>query len=365
VDADDLCGLRDLTVRVRVWVERAGRAVLGPGRLELLQWIDRCHSISAAARQMGVSYRHAWVLVQDINRAAGAPLVVAAPGGRRGGGAQLTPRGRVAVAVFRDLQEQLHRTAASLLPRLLPEPGTACVHVAAAVSLEEVLAQLLTDYGLRRPAVPVRLVLGASDELAIQIRGGALADLFLTADPGQLAQLEALGAVEPGTATPLAENTLAAIGPASRTAPVRRPADLLGPGVVRLALAAPSCPLGSYTRAYLEGRGLYTALLPRTVHVENSRAVVAAVQAGEADAGLVYSSATATASGCRVLFRVPRPPVVIRYVGAVLRRGRQPEQARDLLEFLASAPARRRFRHCGFLPVRGERPKPAAHNGRG
>ena len=50
------------TVRLRVWVERDGRAVLGPGRLELLEGIDRHHSISAAARAMGMSYRHAWLL---------------------------------------------------------------------------------------------------------------------------------------------------------------------------------------------------------------------------------------------------------------------------------------------------------------
>jgi molybdate transport system substrate-binding protein len=306
---------------------------------------------------MGISYRHAWVLVQEVNRAAGEPLVSAAPGGHQGGGARLSPRGRLAVTVFRDLQEQLQRTAASLLPRLLPEPPRACVHVAAAVSLEEVLGQLLTDYALCRPGVQARLIVGASDELADQILGGALADLFLTADPGQLARLEVLGVVEPGTATPLAENTLAAIAPADRAVAVRRPTQLLGPEVARLALAAPSCPLGGYTRAYLEQLGLYTALLPRAVQLENSRAVVAAVQAGGADAGLVYSSATATASGCRVLFRVPRPPISIRYVGVVVRRGRQPELARHLLEFLASAPALRRFRACGFLPVRGGRRK--------
>src|SRR5207244_1709793 len=101
------------------------------------------------------------------------------------------------------------------------------------------------------------------------------------------------------TVTPLAENTLAALGAADLTAPVRRPADLLGKGVARVALAAPSCPLGGYTRAYLEGLGLYEALLGRAILVEDSRAVVAVVQAGQADAGLVYRSALATAAGCR------------------------------------------------------------------
>jgi molybdate transport system substrate-binding protein len=351
--SDDISWMADWRVGLRVWVECAGRAVLGPGRLELLEEIDRCHSISAAARQAGVSYRHAWVLVQEINRAAGEPLVVAATGGSHGGGAQLTPHGRLAVAVFRDLQEQLRRTAATLLPRLVPNSAAACVHVAAAVSLEEVLGQLLTDYALRQPAVQVRVVFGASDELADQVLGGAMADLFLTADPAQVDRLEALGVVQPSTRALLAENALAAIGPADRTPPVRKPADLLGPGVTRVAVAAPSTPLGGYTRAYLEGLGLYAALLPRAVQVDNSRAVVGAVRAGQADVGLIYSSAAATASDCRVLFRVRPWATPIRYAGVVTSRGRHPDQGRDLLEFLTSRRAIRRFRRCGFLPVRG------------
>ncbi len=353
---DDRSFLHEWAVSVRVSVERAGEVVLGPGRLELLEWIDRCHSISAAARQMGVSYRHAWVLVQAINRASGEPLVEAATGGSRGGGARLTPRGRLAVAAFRDLQEQLRRAASAVLPRLIPGPATARLHVAAAVSLEDVLGQLLADYALLRPGVQVRAVFGASDELADRLLGGASADLFLTADARQLGRLEGLGILEPGTATPLAENALAAVGPADRVVPVRRAADLVGQGVSRVALAVPSAPLGNYTRAYLEGLGLYEVLLPRAIQLENSRAVVAAVQAGQADVGLIYSSATATASGCRVLFRVRHTPSPIRYAGAVIRGGHQPEQAGDLLRFLASRPALRRFRRSGFLPARGPGP---------
>src|SRR5260370_13635137 len=91
------------TVGIRVWVESAGRALLGKGRLELLEGIDRWRSISAAARQMGMSYRRAWLLVQSINDAAGEPLVEAAGGGSPGGGARFAPRGPKAVAVLRAL----------------------------------------------------------------------------------------------------------------------------------------------------------------------------------------------------------------------------------------------------------------------
>jgi molybdenum ABC transporter molybdate-binding protein len=339
-------------VGVRVWVERAGRAILGGGRLELLEGIQRHHSISAAARHMGMSYRRAWTLVQHINAAAGEPLVVAATGGVQGGGAQLTPLGLWAISVFRELQAQLRDRATGLLTHLCEAPADARIHVAAAVSLEEVLGQLLTDYALCEPAAPVRAVFGASDELADQILAGAPFDLFLTADAGHLDRLERAGLVEPGQRVALAENGLAGIGAAGRALAVRRPADLAGPGHLRVALAEPACPLGSYTRAYLDSLHLSEALLGASFSVENSRAVIAAVRAGQADVGLVYLSDSARADGCRTLFRVRRTPVPICYFGAVVSRGHAAGPARHLLAFLGSAPAPRRFRSCGFLPVR-------------
>src|SRR5262245_38201384 len=94
-------------VRLQVWVERAGRPVIGPERLDILEAIDRCGSISAAAGAIGIPYRRAWELVQGMNEAAGEPLVTTATGGVRGGGAQLTPLGRWAMAGFRELQGSL------------------------------------------------------------------------------------------------------------------------------------------------------------------------------------------------------------------------------------------------------------------
>jgi molybdate transport system regulatory protein len=97
-----------------VWVERGGAKVLGPGRAELLGHIDRHHSISAAAKQMNMSYRRAWSLVRAVNESAGEPLVEATTGGPGGGGAALTPRGKEALALYRKLTERLARTAADV-----------------------------------------------------------------------------------------------------------------------------------------------------------------------------------------------------------------------------------------------------------
>jgi molybdenum ABC transporter molybdate-binding protein len=340
------------SVGLRIWVERAGQAILGEGRLELLEGIQRHRSISAAARQMGMSYRRAWTLVQDINAAAGEPLVIAATGGLQGGGAQLTPLGLWAVSVFRDLQRQLRGTATGVLSQLCEDPSPARLHVAAAVSLEEVLGQLLTDYALRDPTVQVRAVFGASDELADQVLVGATFDLFLTADPGHLDRLEQAGLVASGRRVALAGNGLAAVGAADQELNVRGPADLAGPRGLRVALADPNCPLGAYTRDYLERVHCYEPLRQRAVRVENSRAVIAAVRAGQAEAGLAYSSDAARAEGCRTLFRVRRTPTPICYFGSVLSRTPDANTAGQLLSFLTSPPALRRFRKCGFLPIR-------------
>ncbi|HKM53184.1 MAG TPA: molybdate ABC transporter substrate-binding protein [Isosphaeraceae bacterium] len=346
---------KDWTVGVKVWVDRAGHAILGKGRLELLEGIDRCHSISAAAREMKMSYRHAWLMVQSINEAAGEPLVVASTGGQRGGGAQLTPRGRWAVVVFRELQDQLQQTAGTLLRRTTPSIQRTSVHVAAAVSLEEVLGQLLADFALVQPSVRVRAVFGGSDELADHVLAGAPIDLFLTAASPPLDRLEAAGIAEANTRTVLAENTLAAIGPADRDLPVRSSADLALPGVTRIALADPTSPLGGYTREYLTDLGLHDSLMSRVVYVDNSRAVGATVRAGSADVGLVYGSDAMHPPGCRLLFRARKVPSPIELSGAVVRQGRQLDHARSLLAFLSSRPATHRFRNCGFLPVSGLR----------
>jgi molybdenum ABC transporter molybdate-binding protein len=343
---------RDWTVGLRVWGERAGRAVLGKGRLDLLEGIDRFRSISAAARQMGMSYRRAWLLVQRINEAAGAPLVEAATGGSHGGGARLTPFGRQAVATFHELDTHLRQAAATLLPRLVQAPAAAGVHVAAAVSLEEVLGQLLADFALSQPAIRVRAVFGASDELADHILAGAPADLFLTADARSLDRLQAAGLVRPGSRLLLAENTLAAVGRADRESAVRRAADLARPDITHIAVAQASSPLGGYTQAYLEGLDLYAALAPRFVTVDNSRAVLAAVRAGRADVGLVYGSDAMRAADCRLLFRAPRGAAPVRYFAALVGQGQQTEQAQVLLHHLSCQAAAKRFRRCGFLPPR-------------
>lgn len=78
---------------------------LGPGKIRLLEAIRDEGSISAAARSMGMAYRHAWELVDDLNRCFRTPVVTASIGGRAGGGAALTPWGDELVRRFHEIED--------------------------------------------------------------------------------------------------------------------------------------------------------------------------------------------------------------------------------------------------------------------
>ena len=77
---------------------------IGPGKIALLEAIRTTGSISAAARQLKMSYRRAWLLVEQINNALLEPAVTAATGGRQGGGAALTANGERVVALYRAIE---------------------------------------------------------------------------------------------------------------------------------------------------------------------------------------------------------------------------------------------------------------------
>ena len=89
-----------LTVRVDFGAQRA----FGPGKVRLLEAIGAAGSISRAGRALGMSYRRAWLLVDDLNRCFREPVVITKPGGARGGGAELTPFGLDVIGKYRSIE---------------------------------------------------------------------------------------------------------------------------------------------------------------------------------------------------------------------------------------------------------------------
>ncbi len=79
---------------------------IGPGKARLVSLIDSTGSISAAAREMGMSYRRAWLLVDALNLSFNEPVVLTAVGGKRGGGTLVTAFGRRMVESYRDMESK-------------------------------------------------------------------------------------------------------------------------------------------------------------------------------------------------------------------------------------------------------------------
>jgi molybdate transport system regulatory protein len=90
------------SLSVRIDLDTEGR--IGPGKIQLLEKIHACGSISAAGRAMDMSYKRAWDLVDEINRICRHAAVARQTGGRNGGGAILTPFGLSLVARYRKIE---------------------------------------------------------------------------------------------------------------------------------------------------------------------------------------------------------------------------------------------------------------------
>ncbi|RYX94371.1 MAG: LysR family transcriptional regulator [Comamonadaceae bacterium] len=99
-------------VQFRLRIYRDDSIAIGPGKVALLEAIAETGSISAAARQIGMSYRRAWVLIDEANKALSEPVVNTATGGSRGGGTALTATGEALVKHYRAV-ENIARVAAS------------------------------------------------------------------------------------------------------------------------------------------------------------------------------------------------------------------------------------------------------------
>lgn len=109
-------------------------AALGPGKIDLLEAIARCGSITKAAKDRSMSYRRAWLLVDEMNRAFAEPVIDASPGGSTGGGARLTATGLAVIDLYRRVQAKAEAAIAAELDEiaalLAAEPRPPADHVA-------------------------------------------------------------------------------------------------------------------------------------------------------------------------------------------------------------------------------------------
>jgi len=106
-------------LKLRMRVNAGDRIAVGPGKIALLEALDETRSITAAAKALGMSYRRAWMLIDELNRSLREPAVASATGGLQGGGSELTEAGRKLIALYRGIEATAQQACAADIRRLL------------------------------------------------------------------------------------------------------------------------------------------------------------------------------------------------------------------------------------------------------
>ncbi len=241
-------------------------------------------------------------------------------------------------------------SVASATETAAPAELTGRIVVSAASSLTDVFTELAEAFRAQHSGVQVDLNFASSSALAVQIVEGAPADVFASANAAQMQVVVDDGKAEASDI--FAQNEIVVVTPRGRGL-IAGFEDLASDGI-RLVLAGPEVPVGVYAREAIAaadasiGGGFADAVLANVVSEEaNVRAVLAKVELGEADAGIVYATDAAVAGDAVEMYRFPSefaPPA--EYVIAALTN--TPEAAAAFVEFVLSEAGQAILERHGF-----------------
>lgn len=226
-----------------------------------------------------------------------------------------------------------------------PLQGQQRVRIFAAASLTDALTDVVAEFERTRPATTVVLQFGSSSDLARQILAGAPADVFFSADSGQMERVAAKGWVE--TESDVLSNQLVIVRHRDAPDTIDGPAELQSLG--HLAMADPEAvPAGVYARLYLESQDIWSGLRSKVVPTLDVRGALAAVASGNVDAGFVYRTDAAIERRVKVVYAVPRNegPKIVYRLGISKDRG---AASRALFDYLQSEAAGAVFERFGFV----------------
>ena len=241
-------------------------------------------------------------------------------------------------------------------PTATLEPKTLTVFAAA--SLTNAFGEIGKAFEAANPGVTVKFNFGGSQAIRTQIEQGAQADVFASANIKEMDTLVTGKFVAADSAKIFLTNQLVVIMPAKNPAGLTVLADLSKPGL-KIVLAAKEVPVGNYALQVLDkldaalGTGFKDKVLANVVSYENDvKQVVAKVQLGEADAGIVYVSDTVAAPELKKIDIPTENNVVAKYPLASLTQSKNPELAQAFIACVLSAEGQSVLQKWGFLPVK-------------
>ena len=248
-------------------------------------------------------------------------------------------------------------TKTSVPPTATPEPRTLTVFAAA--SLTEAFTEIGHNFETAHPGVTVALNFAASQTLSTQLTQGAVADIFASANHNEMDKLVTGSLVQQSAPQDFVTNKLVVILPKNNPANVTTLQDLARPDL-KLLLCDATVPAGKYARQILDnmakdptyGADFKTKVLANVVSNETDvKLVVAKVQLGEADAGIVYISDSVAAPELKTIEIPANFNVIAKYPIAALTGALQPGLASDFIAYVLSADGQAILKKWGFTPV--------------
>ncbi len=220
--------------------------------------------------------------------------------------------------------------------------------VSAAASLKDALAEIKLAYQ-QENAASLTYNLGASGALMQQIQNGAPADVFISAAKKQMDVLETSGELLSGTRSDLVKNRLVLIVPKD-SQKVSSFADLKRADVRQIVIGEPrSVPAGQYAEQVFQTLKIYESLKPKFVYANTVRQVLASIESGNADAGIVYLTDAKISTKVKVAAIASETDHAASvYPIAVLKRSQNPQAATEFVRYLESDRGKSVFKKYGF-----------------
>ena len=236
-------------------------------------------------------------------------------------------------------------------PKAADAPKPVELNISAAVSMKDALAEIQTNYQKKAPHVKLVYNLGASGSLQKQIEQGAPADIFISAAPKQMNELEAKNLVIKATRKNLLENKLVLIAPKDSTLSISKLEDLQNDTVKQISIGETKVvPAGQYAEQALKNLGVWEKIQSKIVFAKDVRTVLTYVDTGNVDAGLVYKTDAAVSKKVKILATAPdgsHAPII--YPAAVLTGTKNQKAAEEFLSYLAGPEGKSVFEKHGFV----------------
>ena len=236
-------------------------------------------------------------------------------------------------------------------PKAADAPKPVELNISAAVSMKDALAEIQTNYQKKAPHVKLVYNLGASGSLQKQIEQGAPADIFISAAPKQMNELEAKNLVIKATRKNLLENKLVLIAPKDSTLSISKLEDLQNDTVKQISIGETKVvPAGQYAEQALKKLGVWEKIQSKIVFAKDVRTVLTYVDTGNVDAGLVYKTDAAASKKVKILATAPdgsHAPII--YPVAVLTGTKNQKAAEEFLSYLGGPEGKSVFEKHGFV----------------